>query len=325
MNTSGKDISAALGAILPRVVSLRQQLHQIPELMYQEVKTAGLIRQYCASFGLKCQTVPEGCPTATYVMIGDPALPCVALRADIDALPIQEETQVAYRSGHAGYMHACGHDGHAAALVGAGAVLQQFAQAMPVCVKLIWQPAEEGGGGARRLVDAGILDGRLGPKVRAIFGLHGWPGLPVGNIATRPGPLMASVDNFHAMFVGRGAHGAFPHLGRDPIVAAAEAVLGLQQIISRELDPVAPAVITVGQISGGSAVNIIPSTATIAGTSRAITPETREYIKEAIERRLKGIAAAHDLRLELKWTEGYPPTINDPGLTEYGQPAAPAP
>src|SRR5262249_38098512 len=163
----------------------------------------------------------------TIAWIGDTNKPCVALRADIDALPITEETGLPYTSTHAGMMHACGHDGHIATLVGVASILKSIQNDLPVCVKLLWQPAEEGGGGAEKLVAAGVLDGRIGPKVTAIFGLHGWPGLKVGLIATKPGPLLAATGNFIATFTGTGCHGAFPHLGRDPIVTAAEAVVNL--------------------------------------------------------------------------------------------------
>ncbi len=162
-----------------------------------------------------------------------------------------------------------------------------MAAELPVCVKVIWQPAEEGGeagGGAARLVAAGVLDGRIGPKVDAIFGLHGWPGLKVGTVATKPGVLLAATDGFQATFVGRGCHGAYPHLGRDPIVTACEAVLNLQQFVSRELDPTESAVVTVGIFHAGTATNIIPDHATIEGTARTITTDGRRRIAAALER-----------------------------------------
>src|SRR4051812_36017904 len=170
-----------------RLAELRHQFHRIPELGYQEFKTAAGIRAELDRLGLKYVAGVEGAPTATIAWLGDTSKPCVALRADIDALPIVERTDLPYSSTHPGRMHACGHDGHTSILLGTAAVLNSIAQELPVCVKLIWQPAEEGGGGADQLCKAGALEGRIGPKVAAIFGLHGWPGLPVGSVSTRPG------------------------------------------------------------------------------------------------------------------------------------------
>lgn len=296
---------------------IRKQFHQIPELMFEEFQTADLIRQELSRMGIDYVTPVKNAPTATIAHIGDPSRPCVALRADIDALPVTEATNLPYASLHMGRMHACGHDGHVACLLGAAEVLKEMEMDLPVCVKLLFQPAEEGGGGAERLIEAGVIDGRVGPKPVAIYGLHGWPSLPVGKVSTRPGTLLASTDNFVAIFHGKGSHGAYPHLGKDPVVAACEAVLSLQQIISREVDPLEPAVITVGKIYAGTAVNVIPETACIEGTARALSQGTRSLLQKALDRRLRGIATAHDVELEFKWTEGYPPTINDQAETQY--------
>jgi amidohydrolase len=299
------------------VADLRHRLHEIPELAYQEFKTAAMIRAELDRLGIPhIDGVPDA-PTATIALIGDPTKPCIALRSDIDALPIAEQTGLPYASIHAGNMHACGHDGHTATLIGAAAILKSMAESLPVCVKCIWQPAEESGGGAERLVKAGVLDGRLLPKVRAIFGLHGWPGLPVGTVATKSGPLLAATDAFSATFVGRGTHGAYPHFGIDPIVAACEAVLNLQQFVSRQVDPTEPAVITVGVIRGGTATNIIPDRAIIEGTVRTLTDSTRQSARAAIARRCESIAAAGGCKLELDWQSGYPATVNDPAMSDY--------
>jgi amidohydrolase len=315
--TTPRSTEAAVEAVLPRVTQLRHRLHQIPEIGYEEFKTAAAIRAELDALGIDHVDGDADAPTATIAWIGDTSKPCVALRADIDALPIAEQTGLAYASTHPGFMHACGHDGHSATLVGVAAALKDASADLPVCVKFLWQPAEEGGGGAERLVEAGVLDGRIGPAVRAIFGLHGWPGLPVGTVATKPGALLAATDNFQATFVGRGCHGAFPHLGRDPIVAASEAVLNLQQFVSREIDPTDSAVITVGKFNAGTATNVIPDTATIEGTARTLTPETRLAIAAAIERRCNGIADANDCTLRFEWIPGYPSTINDPAMADY--------
>src|SRR5579884_1267643 len=206
-------LDAALESRARAATELRHRLHEIPELGYEEFKTAAVIREELKALGIDyIDGVPDA-PTATIAWLGDVSKPCVALRADIDALPILERTGLPYASTHAGLMHACGHDGHTATLTGVAGLLQPLVAELPICVKLIWQPAEEGGGGAGPLVEAGVLDGRIGPAVRAIFGLHGWPGLKVGIVATKPGELLAATDNFMATFVGRGCHGAFPHLG----------------------------------------------------------------------------------------------------------------
>jgi amidohydrolase len=308
---------AAVAAILPRLIELRHGLHAIPELSYQEHKTAATIRSELDRLGIPYTSGVTGADTATIALVGDSARPCVALRADIDALPIQEESGLPYASGHPGQMHACGHDGHTAMLLGTAALLQQLAPQLQVCVKLIWQPAEETGGGAKRLVEAGVLDGRVGPKVRAIFGLHGWPSLPVGTISTRPGPLLAATATFTATFVGRGCHGAQPHLGTDPVVAACEAVLNLQQCISRELDPTEPGLVTVGIVQAGTAVNVIPEVARISGTARTLSECARRLLRQAVERRCAGVASAQGCQLRFEWNEGYPVTTNDPALADY--------
>jgi amidohydrolase len=301
----------------PRIADLRHRLHQIPELGYQEFKTAAVIRAELDRLGIKHADGVENAPTATIAWIGDPSKPCVALRADIDALPIAERTGLPYASTHHGAMHACGHDGHISTLVGTSSVLKSLEKDLPVCVKLIWQPAEEGGGGAEILCKAGALDGRIGSEVDAIFGLHGWPGLPVGMISTRPGPLLAATDTWAAEFVGKGCHGAFPHLGADPIVPACEAVVNLQQFVSREMDPTEPAVVTVGKINAGTATNVIPDRAVIEGTARTLTESSRKLIEQSIRRRCEAIASASRCELKFVWERGYPPTVNDPAMADY--------
>ncbi|HEY0007100.1 MAG TPA: M20 family metallopeptidase [Tepidisphaeraceae bacterium] len=299
------------------LASLRHAFHRIPELGYAEFETAALIRNELTQLGIPFHADISGLPTATVAHLGDPSKPCIALRADIDALPIVERTGASYASTHPDRMHACGHDGHITVLLGAAAVLRDIVDRLPVSVKLIFQPAEEGGGGAGRLAEAGVLDGRIGPKAAAIFGLHGWPGLPLGMVSTKPGPVLAATDSFTVTFTGKGCHGAFPHLGRDPVVTACEAVLNLQQFVSREMDPTEPAVITVGQFNAGTATNIIPDTAVIAGTARTLTVAARDAIQAAIRRRCTGVAAANGCEAAVDWHVGYPPTINDPAMAAY--------
>ena len=311
MSAAMDNLDAAIEAVLPDAFRVRRALHRVPETSYEEFETARLIRAELDRLSIAYIAGVDRAPTATVATIGDVTKPCVALRADIDALPIEERSGVAYASTRAGFMHACGHDGHTSILLATAALLKARVDALPVCVKLIWQPAEEGGAGANRLVQAGVLDGRVGPKVGAIYGLHGWPGLPVGTVSTRPGPLLAATDTFRVTFRGRGCHGAFPHLGRDPIVCAAEAILSIQLIVSRELDPTEPGLITVGIVRAGTATNVIPDEARIEGTIRTLTPEVRRMAAAALRRRVEGVAAANDCTATIELSDGYPATIND--------------
>jgi len=308
---------ASIAASASRAAEIRHRLHRIPELCYQEFETATLLRSELDQLQIPHIDGLFEAPTATIALIGNDKNPCIALRADIDALPIQEQTSLPYTSTHPGKMHACGHDGHIATLLGTAAVLKEIEPELPVCVKLIFQPAEESGGGAQKLVRAGVLNGAVGPPVQAIFGLHGWPWLPVGFAATKPGPLLAATDSFKATFIGRGCHGAYPHLGSDPILVAAEAVLNLQQVVSRQIDPTEPAVVSIGIISAGTATNIIPDQAHIEGTVRTLSDSSRKLARASIERRCTNIAAAGNCTLQFNWIEGYPATINDPAMSDY--------
>lgn len=306
-------------AILQQATRLRRELHRIPELGFEEVQTAELIRAELRRLGIDHTAGPQSAPTATIAVLGDTAKPCVMLRADIDALPIPEASGVAWASTREGLMHACGHDGHTANLLGVAACLLEEAAALPVCVKLVFQPAEEGGAGGEKLVQAGILDDtpRFGPKVAAAFGLHGWPLYPLGTICSKPGPLLAATDNFHLTFRGRGGHAAMPHNTDDPLAAAASAVVNLQQFVSRELDPTEPAVLSVTQFHAGTTHNIIMEEAWFEGTVRTLSPEARIQAREAMERRACGIAEGARCDLEFRWEPGYPPTVNDPDMADY--------
>ena len=201
-------------------------------------------------------------------------------------------------------MHACGHDGHTSTLLGVAEILKSIERDLPVCVKFIWQPAEEGGGGGNVLCKAGVLDGRIGPKVAAIFGLHGWPGMPVGIVSTSPANCWRRRINSSRRLSARGVTGAFPHLGRDPIIAAAEAVVNLQQFVSREMDPTDSAVVTVGHIQRGDRDEHHSRSRQIEGTARTLNEPARKRIREAIERRCRGIALASDCELEFELAGG---------------------
>ncbi|RMD63270.1 MAG: amidohydrolase [Planctomycetota bacterium] len=234
----------------------------------------------------------------------------------MDALPITEETGVEHASLREGVMHACGHDGHTAILLGAAETLSQLDH-RPNPVTFLFQPAEESGGGGMRMRDEGALDGSiLGPAVDRIFGLHGWPQLPLGVVATRPGPIMASTDEFELTIRGQQAHAAQPHLGRDPIVAAAHCVTALQTIVSRTVDPLDAAVVTIGAIHAGTASNIIPEEVRMLGTIRALRSALRDELLEAVEKVAQRTAATFSCLAEFHPYEHYPVTVNDEALAE---------
>lgn len=236
--------------------------------------------------------------------------PTLALRADMDALPIHEATGKPYASQHKGVMHACGHDGHTSILLGAARTLAQTSR-RPNHVLFLFQPAEEGGAGGQRMVQDGVLSGKvLGKPADMVFGLHGWTTLPLGKLATRVGPMMAATNTFEVVLEGKGGHAAAPHTTRDPIAAAAFLVTMLQSLASRNADPLDSLVVTVGQIDGGSAVNIIPESARIRGTVRTLLPETRSMISLRFREVCEGVAQAFGMRAAIDWVEGYPVTSN---------------
>lgn len=228
----------------------------------------------------------------------------------MDALPIHETTGKDYASTIPGKMHACGHDGHTSILLGVAKTLAAMDE-RPNNVLLLFQPAEEGGAGGKRMVEDGALSGKvIGTKADRIFGLHGWTTLPLGKVATRVGPMMAATDNFDITIRGQGGHAAAPHTGIDPIVCAAHVVVALQSIASRNIDPFDSIVITVGQIEGGTATNIIPHTASIKGTVRTLLPETRKLAERRLKQVATGVAEAHNAKAEIVWMPGYPCTSN---------------
>ncbi|MBY0260745.1 MAG: amidohydrolase, partial [Phycisphaerales bacterium] len=240
----------------------------------------------------------------------------IALRADMDALPITEATGLPYASTTPGLMHACGHDGHTANLLGVARVLMQLAH-RPSPVTLVFQPAEEGGAGGKRMCEDGALDGsKIGPKVRAIFGLHGWPQYGVGLVGSRPGPMLASTDNFHITITGTQSHAAYPQLSADPVVATAHIIAALQTVASRNIAPQDSIVVSVTMLKAGTATNIIPERATFGGTMRTLKAETRQLGRRRVCQIIEQTAAAMGCTATIDWQEGYPVTFNDPGATD---------
>jgi amidohydrolase len=311
-----------IDADLPRLVELRRDFHRHPELSDHESRTSRRVQEELGALGIgfKAGFGAEGTGVVAHIPRTDGAAggPSVALRADMDALPIAEQTGKPYASTSPGVMHACGHDGHTTILLGAARALLKMDRPNPVT--LIFQPAEEHGGGAGVMCEQGVLQGSagagLGPPVGRIYGLHGWPQLELGTVATRPGPLLAATDEFDVRIVGRGGHAAYPHLCRDPIVAGAAVVSALQTLVSRAVPPFESAVCTVAQFNAGTASNIIPESARLIGTVRTLTPEMRRLAKERFFAAVQHAAGAHACGAEIQWHDGYPMTTNDAAETE---------
>lgn len=299
-----------LGKLLPSLVKIRRHLHRNPEIGYVEFATAELISRELADAGL----VPRrlGDTGVVAIVRGKRRGKTIALRADIDALRLTERTGLAYASEN-GCMHACGHDGHTAILLGAARILAGLTDKFAGNVKLIFQPAEEGGAGAKKLCDLGVM---TRPKVGSVFGLHGFNDLPVGWIGVKDGPFTACADKFYITVKGKGAHGACPDKAVDPIVIAAKIVEGLQTIVSREISPASPAVVTIGMIHGGTADNIIPAEVEMCGTLRSYDLKVRDAMIASLKRIARSTAAAMRGKASVRMDEGYPATINDRACTD---------
>jgi amidohydrolase len=293
------------------VIGWRRYLHKYPELSFQEEKTAQFVYETLQTFG----GLEISRPTKTSVMarlIGQKSGEVIALRADMDALPIEEENDFDFTSQNSGVMHACGHDGHTAMLLGAAKILTKLKDQIKGEVRFLFQHAEElPPGGAQEMITAGVLDG-----VDMIIGTHLMSNLPVGKIGLSSGPIMAGADTFKITIVGKGGHASQPDLTIDPIVIGSQIVTNLQHIVSRNRDAQETLVISVTQFHGGSAINIIPSKVNIGGSVRSFNPELRERIPSFIERIVKGITEAHGATYEFDYQFGYAPTINDEKVTQ---------
>ena len=293
------------------LVALRHDLHAHPELAFQEQRTSDRVAAFLEAHGIAVHRGLAGTGVVGVLKCGNSPR-AIGLRADMDALPVREQNMFPHRSRHDGRMHACGHDGHTAMLLGAAQFLATSC-AKGMCefdgtVVFIFQPAEETDGGARVMIEQGLF--QLYP-VDAVFGMHNWPGLPAGQFAVHAGPVMACADQFDVLLRGHGAHAAMPHQGRDPLLAAAALVQSLQSVVSRRLDPIDSAVLSITQFfAGGEAYNIIPAEARIGGTVRAFKPEVEDAIEAGMERICAGIAAAHGVQATLDYRRGYPPTVN---------------
>ena len=309
------------GADLDEMVATRRDLHAHPELGFEEVRTSGLVAERLRALGLEPRTGVGRTGVLARIAGGKPGK-TVLLRADMDALPIQEENTVEYRSQNAGKMHACGHDCHTSILLGVAKRLAAEARDLRGKVVLCFQPAEELGG-AKGGAEAMIQDGALEwAKADAAFGLHVWQDLPVGIVGVTSGPWMAAVDEFTVTFKGKGAHAAMPHAGRDPVVALAHAVTALQTLASRNADPLKELVVSVTQLRAGSAFNIIPETAWMNGTIRVFDHDTWASVPRDFERVVRGVAAALDCEAHVHYERGNKPTVNDAAMCAYARAAA---
>ncbi len=296
----------------------RREIHRHPELAFQEHRTAAFVVERLGEFARESGAAIEiesgiaGTGVVATIRGREAGETAIALRADLDALPMGEANDFAHRSTHAGCMHACGHDGHTAMLLGAARRLAQTRNFRGV-VHLIFQPAEENEGGGRAMIEDGLFE-RF--PVAAVFGMHNWPGLAAGRIAVQPGPVMAAFDNFDIVLTGKGGHAAMPHQSVDPVVLAAQIIQAFQTLVSRS-DPLDPAVISVTQLAAGDAYNIIPDQVTLKGTVRAFRDETRDRIENTMRRTLAGLCDAAGASFEFNYGRRYPPTINSEREAEF--------
>lgn len=298
----------------PEVAGWRRHLHQNPELLYDVHNTAAFVAEKLKSFG--CDVVETGIGRTGVVAIIKGSRgegPAIGFRADMDALPILETSGVEWSSQTPGKMHACGHDGHTSMLLGAAKYLAETRN-FRGSVAVIFQPAEEGGGGGLAMVQDGFLE-KYG--ITEVYGMHNAPGLPVGQFATRKGSIMAAADEFEILIHGRGGHAAQPHKTIDPVLASAHVIIGLQAIASRETDPLHSVVVTVATTHGGEASNVIANTVKLTGTVRTLLPETRDYAERRLNEVACGIATAFGARAEVGYRRGYPVTFNHPNETEF--------
>jgi hippurate hydrolase len=293
-----------IAAFQDEMVAWRHALHRHPETAFQEYATSDFVADRLAEFGIPVERNIAGTGLVGTLRRGEG--PSIGLRADMDALPIQEASAVAHASRTPGRMHACGHDGHTAMLLGGARYLAETGQ-FKGAVHFIFQPAEEGEAGGRRMIEEGLFE-RF--PVDRVFGMHNWPGMPVGAFGVRPGPMMASSDSWEIIVRGKGGHAAMPDQCIDPVVVAAQIVLGLQTIVSRNLHPVDAGVVSVTQVHGGDAFNVIPSAITLRGTARAFRPETRDLLERRIGEVATGVAQAGGCAVNYGYDRKYPATVN---------------
>jgi amidohydrolase len=302
----------------PDIQAWRRDIHQHPELLYDVHRTAAFVADRLREFG--CDEVVTGIGKTGVVGVikgkrpaGNGDVKVIGLRADMDALPIEEETSLPYASKTPGKMHACGHDGHTAMLLGAARYLSETRNFAGQAV-VIFQPAEEGGAGAAAMIKDGLMD-RFG--IEQVYGMHNGPGIPIGQFAIRPGPIMAATDAVDIKIEGLGGHAARPHKCIDSVLVGAQVISGLQSIVARTIDPLESAVISICEFHAGNARNVIPQTAELRGTIRTLTPEVREQVEKRIREVVAGVAQMTGARIDLVYERGYPVTVNHAAQTEF--------
>ena len=299
----------------PQIVALRRHIHQNPELSFEEYETGKYVAAQLSTWGIAHQTGIAGTGLVALIEGHNPGKNTVALRADMDALPMQEHNAFEHKSQHAGKMHACGHDGHTAMLLAAA---QHFAKERNFdgTVYLIFQPAEEGGGGAREMINDGLFTQF---DMQAVFGMHNWPGMSVGQFAVSPGPVMASSNEFKITIHGKGGHAALPHTTIDPVPIACQMVQAFQTIISRNKKPVDAGVISVTMIHTGEATNVVPESCELQGTVRTFTLEVLDLIEARMREVAEHTCAAHQATCEFEFVRNYPPTVNSAPEAEFAR------
>ncbi|MEO6119337.1 MAG: amidohydrolase, partial [Terriglobales bacterium] len=311
-----KRIAAATEAVRAKLIELRRDLHRHPELSNREERTAKVVAQRLRAIGFTDVKTGIAHHGVLATLVGGKPGPVIAVRADMDALPVTETRDVPYKSLNVGVKHACGHDAHTTIELGVAEILWNMRDQVPGTIKFIFQPAEEGvplgeTGGAKLMVAQGVLEG---PKAEAIFGLHVNSAVEVGKIKYAVGPVLASADRFTLVLRGKQAHAAYPHNGIDTIVVAAEAITALQTVRSRRVDPVEPAVVTIGMIHGGTRHNIITNEVKMQGTMRTLNEDVRKLVQSSMREILDGVTKAHGATYELNFADPYPVTYNDPKL-----------
>lgn len=295
------------------IAAMRRDIHAHPELAFEEFRTADLVAARLQEWGIDVDRGLGGTGVVGIIRGNLPGASAVGLRADMDALPMQEVNTFEHASRHEGKMHACGHDGHTAMLLGAARYLAQHRDFAGI-VYVIFQPAEEGGGGAKRMIDDGLFE-RF--PMEAVFGMHNWPGMAAGQFGVTPGPIMASASEFVIRITGKGTHAGMPHLGTDPVMTAVQMAQSMQTIITRNRAPLEAAVLSITQIHTGSADNVVPNDAEMRGTVRTFTLETLDLIERRMEEIARHTAAAMNCEVEFEFVRNYPPTINHPAETAF--------